>query len=198
MEEMERGSISEMALEGKKRGLSYGQYVAARYYPVMIVEKLPDGGQLVRRAALPPVVPGWEEAIDRHRRRSVDGPVRSNRPKKEKPGRKCVVCGEPLGQYPRKYCGDRCRVQKLQAEGRGSKGYKKAPRVDRPCDVCGKLMRGVLKQTRYCGPQCRIIGNNRRQREWQAAHPVEPEVRYCRVCGIRIEDNGYKYCPNCR
>ena len=198
MEEMERGTISEMGLEGKKRGMSYGQYVAARYYPVMIVEKLPDGGQLVRRAALPPVVRGWEEAIDRHRRRSVDGPVRSNRPKKEKPGRKCVVCGEPLGQYQRKYCGDGCRVKKLQAEGRGSKGYKKAPRVDRPCAVCGKLMRGVLEQTRYCGPQCRMIGNYRRQREWQAAHPVEPEVRYCRVCGIRIEDNGYKYCPNCR
>ena len=197
MEKMERGTISEMALEGRKRGMSYGQYVAARYYPVTVEEKLPDGAVILRTAALPPVVPGWEKARERMRRRSVDGPVRSNRPKKEKSGRKCVVCGEILGPYQRKYCGDGCRVKLMEAQGRNDKGYKKALREDKPCAVCGKLMREVLPSQKYCGGKCRDIGNYRKQREWAAAHPEEKKERYCRVCGIRIEGSGYKYCPNC-
>ena len=197
MNEMVRDSISELALEGQKRGLSYGQYVAARFYPVTVVEELPDGGKIVRSAALPPIVPGWEKARERMRRRSVDGPVRSNQPKKEKPGRQCVVCGEPLGRYQRKYCGDGCRVKSMAAQGRSPKGYQKAPRVDKPCEVCGKLMQGVLSTQKYCCRQCRDIGNYRKQREWIAANPPEKKDRYCQVCGIRIEDGGYKYCSKC-
>lgn len=199
MEEMERGTISELALEGQKRDMSYGQYVAARYYPVTVVEKLPDGGEIVRSAALPPIVPGWERVKDRFLRRVGDGPVkRSGAQKKPKPGRKCVVCGEVLGPYQRKYCGDGCRVKGLEDKGRNENGYKPAKRVDRPCAVCGKLMRGVLEQQKYCGPQCRMLGNYRKQREWAAANPPEKKERYCQVCGIRIPDGGgYKYCPNC-
>lgn len=198
MEEMERGTISALALEGQQRRMSYGQYVAARFYPVTVVEELPDGGEIVRRAALPPIVPGWEQARERMRRRSVDGPVRSNQPKKEKPGRKCVVCGEALGRYQRKYCGTGCQAKSMAAQGRSAKGYRKVTRVDKSCEVCGQLMQGVLPTQKYCCRRCREIGNYRKQREWLAAHPVEPEARYCRVCGIRIEDNGSKYCPNCR
>ena len=199
MSEMERGTISEMDLEGQKRGMSYGQYVAARYYPVTILEKLPDGAVILRTAALPPIVPGWEKARERMRRRVGDGACRSSKPqKKAKPGRLCVVCGKPLGPYQRKYCGDGCRVKGLEDKGRNENGYKPAKRVDRPCAVCGKLMRGVLEQQKYCGPQCRMLGNYRKQREWAAANPPEKKERYCQVCGIRIPDGGgYKYCPNC-
>lgn len=197
MNEMVRDSISELALEGAKRGMSYGQYVAARYYPVTVAERLPDGAVILRTAALPPMVPGWEKARERMRRRGVDGPVKNNRPKKEKAPRLCVVCGEPLGRYQRKYCGDGCRVKGVAAQGRRANGYKKAPRVDRPCAVCGKLMRGVLKQQKYCGPMCRSIGSGNLQRAWHTAHPEEKKERYCQVCGIRIEGSAYKYCPNC-
>lgn len=198
MSEMERGTISEMALEGQKRGMSYGQYVAARFYPVTVVQVLPDGGEIVRSAALPPIVPGWEKARERMRRRVGDGVCRSSKPqKKPKAGRKCVVCGESLGPYQRKYCADGCRIKHMEAQGRNDKGYKKTQRVDKPCAICGKLMRGVLPTQKYCGPQCRLLGNHRKQREWAAANPPEKKERYCQVCGIRIEDGGYKYCPNC-
>ena len=198
MEMMERGTISEMALEGQKRGMSYGQYVAARYYPVTVVQVLPDGGEIVRSAALPPIVPGWEKARERMRRRVGDGVCRSSKPqKKPKAGRQCVVCGEILGRYQRKYCGDGCRVKLMEAQGRNDKSYKLAKRVEKPCAVCGKLMREVLPSQKYCGQQCRSIGSHRKQREWAAAHPEEKKERYCRVCGIRIEGSAYKYCPNC-
>lgn len=198
MNEMERGTISELALEGQKRGMSYGQYVAARFYPVTVEQKLPDGAVILRRAALPPIVPGWEQVQARMRRRAGDGICRSNKPqKKTKPGRQCVVCGEALGPYQRKYCCDGCRAKSLAARGCNDKGYKKAPRVDKPCAVCGKMMRAVLPTQKYCGPMCRGIGNARKQREWLTDHPTEKQDRYCRNCGIRIEGLGRKYCPNC-
>lgn len=198
MNEMVRDSISELDLEGQKRGMSYGQYVAARFYPVTVVEELPDGGKIVRSAALPPVVPGWEEEFDRRRRRSVDGPVKTNRPRKGKPARLCVVCGGELGPNQRRYCSDDCRVQKMMAEGRSEKGYMLVTRVDKTCIVCGKPMQGVLGLQKYCSPKCRNQNKYRAMRGWREANPTEREPRYCQVCGIRIEDGGHKYCRNCR
>ena len=53
---MERGSIGPVNAEARARGMSYGQYVGAVYYPVVIVEVLPDGGEIQRTAAVPEAV----------------------------------------------------------------------------------------------------------------------------------------------
>ena len=82
MNTMARDSIGAMALEGLKRGMSYGQYVAARYYPVRICQVQADGNTILRSAAVPEVLPDWEETVARHRRRSVAGQVRRSRAKK--------------------------------------------------------------------------------------------------------------------
>ena len=195
MNEMERGTISELALEGQKRGMSYGQYVAARFYPVTVVQVLPDGGEIVRSAALPPIVPGWEKARERMRRRGVDGPIRTNKPKKEKP--LCVVCGKELGPYQRKYCSEECREEAKRERPAPASVYLPVMREDKPCAICGRMMHQATRNQRYCSEECQRLGTAKKSREWAAAHRQEPEKRYCQLCGGALEGRQRKYCPSC-
>lgn len=194
MNEMERGTICEMDLQGRIRGMSYGQYVAAKYYPVTVVEELPGGGEIVRRAALPEVLPGYEETAARIR--SADAPARPKKPKRE---RLCAVCGSSLPEGKKKYCSEECKEEAAEDRKRRRRAAGiPAERVDKPCTVCGRIMRQVLKAHVYCSPECRRLGNNRRQREWNARNASAPKApRHCRICGTAIEGGGYKYCPDC-
>lgn len=196
---MERGSIDEQALEGLKRGMSYGRYVAARFYPVEIVQFAPDGAKTVRSAPVPEVTPGWEETAARHRKRSVDGPCRSVEKKavEEKKLRYCVVCGEQLRGKYRKYCSEECRKEAKKSRPPAPSHYVPVDRQDRPCKVCGKLMIQPARDQSYCSPECRKTANREKSRLWQQAHRPERKPRICTVCGQEIEGSGIKYCAEC-
>ena len=199
-ERMERGSADAVALEATARNTTYGQWVAARYYPVVIVQELPDGSRVERRAALPEVVDGWEEKIQRHRRRSVDGPCRSNRPPAPPKAavRRCAACGRGLGRYQRKYCSEECRADWIKKEkGVDLKGVRISVRVDKPCAVCGRMIEKATASQKYCSGECRRIGLKKTQQEWHQAHPPAPRPpRFC-GCGAEITTGGWKYCAEC-
>lgn len=191
---MERGSIAQVNSEARARGLSYGQYVAAVYYPVVIVEVLPDGGEIQRTAAAPEAVTVEPVAVRPDERKG-----QQKKPVSKKEGRKCVICGGLLSQYQRKYCSDECdRVAaKERYDSKARKAYvSTAKREDRPCAVCGKLMVQVLGGKKYCSEECKRLGTRAVQRAYRAAHE-EPKERYCQNCGIRIEGAKRKYCGNC-
>lgn len=190
--EMERGGIARENAQARARGLSYGQWVGAAYYPVTILQVLPDGGKILRTAAVPePVVPMVP----------VEAPKKkAKKPVSVKPERKCVICGRVLGRYQRKYCSDECdrKAAKERYATQERKPYvSTAVREDRPCAVCGKLMLRVTRQQRYCSEACSAEGNRQRQRDYRQANAQEPKVRICRVCGTQIEGKGTKYCTNC-
>lgn len=192
---MEQGSIAQVNSEARARGMSYGQYVAACYYPVVIVEVLPDGGEIQRTAAVPEAVAGAAVTVAREVRKA--GPEK--RPVSKKAGRKCVICGGELSQYQRKYCSDECDRQ--AAKARYDAGERKpyvstAKREDRPCAVCGKLMVQVLGGKKYCSEECKRLGTRAVQREYKERTAPKQE-RYCQICGIRIEGAKRKYCGNC-
>ena len=153
---MERGSIPLVNAQGRARGMSYGQYVGAVYYPVVIVEVLPDGGEIQRTAAVP-------EAARPVATVAAAQEVRK-KPVSKKEGRKCVICGGELGPYQRKYCSDDCSRQaaKERYDSAERKPYvSAAKREDRPCAVCGKLMVQVTGQKKYCSAKCSRLGGGR-------------------------------------
>lgn len=190
--EMERGSIAEENAQARARGLSYGQWVGAVYYPVTILQVLPDGGRIIRTAAVPePVMPVVlaEEPKEK-----------AKKPVSVKPERKCIICGRVLGQYQRKYCSDECdrKAAKERYAAQKHKPYvSTAIREDKPCAVCGKMMLQVTRQQRYCSPECHAEGKRRLQRDYRQASAQEPKARFCRVCGTQIEGRGIKYCTRC-
>lgn len=223
---MERGSIDEMALEGRKRRMSYGQFVAARYYPVEIVELAPDGAKTVRSAPLPPVVLSGAEIIAQGRSRSVSGPVRSERPRKERPcvvcgrllignqrkycsdectrkahddgkAKVCTVCGEPLGLGQMRYCSQACRYEAQKARQKDNRKYIPVDLPDRPCKVCGKMMHRPMRHQNYCGPDCKAVATREIQKAYREANREAPKVRICKVCGGEITGKGIKYCTSC-
>lgn len=192
---MERGSIAPVNAEARARGMSYGQYVGAAYYPVVIVEVLPDGSEIRRTAAVPEAVDGAAVTVAPAVRKA--GPEK--KPVSKKAGRKCVICGGELSQYQRKYCSDECdRVAaKERYASKAQKAYvSTAKREDRPCAVCGKLMVQVLGNKKYCSDECNRLGTRALQREYRERTAPKQE-RYCQICGIRIEGAERKYCRNC-
>lgn len=211
MNEMARGSIGAMALEGLKRGMSYGQYVAARYYPVRICQVQADGSTILRSAAMPEVLPGWEETVARRRSRCVDGKVRRSRAKKPKPekaeqaatGRKCAVCGAELGSGQRLYCGEVCKKKASSQRyyQRKKAGLVKLPprveRVTRECGVCGRSFETAMPHQKYCGAECseraRYVGNKLR---WLAELEQRPK-KHCIACGVELVGRQIKYCTVC-
>ena len=189
---MERGSIATENAQARARDMSYGQWVGAKYYPVTILQVLPDGAMNLRTAAVPePVMPMVP----------VEEPKKkAKKPANRKPERKCVVCGGVLGQYQRKYCSDECdrKAQKERYAAKERKPYvSTAAREDRPCAVCGNMMLKALRQQRYCSPACKAEGTRQIQLAYKQANGQGPKVRICRVCGIRIEGKGIKYCTKC-
>ena len=211
MNEMARDSIGEMALEGLKRGMSYGQYVAARYYPVRIHQVQADGSTILRSAAVPEVLPGWEETVARRRSRCVDGKGRRRRAKKPEPqqaekaatGRKCAVCGAELGSGQRLYCGEVCKKKASSQRyyQRKKAGLVKLPprveRVTRECGVCGKSFETAMPMQKYCGAECskraQYAGNKLR---WLAELEQRPK-KHRIACGVELEGRAQKYCPTC-
>ncbi len=180
-----------MALAARRCGMSYGQYVAARYYPVIIVEELPDGGKIERRAAMPEGIGDGTAAEPMVRKAE---PVR-----KKKPERLCVVCGHPLRGNYRKYCSEECRegVEKVRKNETAKKWYKPVERMDKPCAICGRVMAGTTENRKYCGALCRKLGAASVQKAWRMANPEAKPERYCEICGVRLEGLARKYCPNC-
>lgn len=188
---MERGSIAPVNAEARARGMSYGQYVGAVYYPVVIVEVQADGKENRRTAAVPEAV-APAEAVQ------VAQKVRK-KPVVKKAGRKCVICGRELGPYQRKYCSDDCsrKAVKERYDSKERKPYvSTAKREDRPCAVCGKLMVQVVAQKKYCSAACNRLGVRALNKAyWEQNREVKE--RYCQICGIRIRGNRWKYCDNC-
>lgn len=192
---MERGNIARVEAEARARRMSYGQYVGARYYPVVIVEVLPDGGEIQQTAAVPEAVDGAAVTVAPAARKA--GPEK--KPVSKKAGRKCVVCGGELSQYQRKYCSEECdRVAaKERYASKARKAYvSTAKREDRPCAVCGKLMVQVVGNKKYCSAECDRLGTRALQREYRERTAPKQE-RFCQICGIRIEGERRKYCGNC-
>lgn len=188
---MERGSIAPVNAQARARGMSYGEYVAAVYYPVVIVEVLPDGGEIQRTAAVP------EAAVPVEAVQVAQEPRKKPVAKKE--GRKCVICGGELGPYQRKYCSDECsrKAVKERYDSKERKPYvSTAKREDRACAVCGKLMVQVVGNKKYCSAECNRVGTRDLQKAYRAAYD-KPKERYCQICGIRIEGTRWKYCTNC-
>ena len=180
-----------MNAQARARGMSYGQYVAACYYPVVIVEVLPDGGEIQRTAAVPEAVAPVEAV-------QVAQKVRK-KPVVKKAGRKCVICGGELGPYQRKYCSDDCsrKAVKERYDSKERKPYvSTAKRADRACAVCGKLMVQVVAQKKYCSAECNRLGVQALQKDHRERNK-EVKERYCLICGIRIRGNRWKYCDNC-
>lgn len=188
---MERGSIAPVNAQARSRGMSYGQYVGAVYYPVVIVEVLPDGGEIQRTAAVP-------EAVQPVATVTAPQEVRK-KPVAKKEGRKCVICGGELGRYQRKYCGDDCseKAVKAQYAAKERKPYvSTAKREDRACAVCGKLMVQVVAQKKYCSAGCNRLGVQALNKAyWERNREVKE--RHCQICGIRIGGTRWKYCDNC-
>ncbi len=197
MSMMERGTISEQAVQGRMRGMSYGQYVAARFYPVTVERPLPDGGVIRREQALPPLLPGAEELAAACCNRGTAGSERAAKRKKEVVRRYCVVCGGLLRGNYRKYCSEECREAAKKERAVPPVSRATAVREDKPCAVCGAVMYGAVRGKRYCGPECRKVGTARLQREYREAHPEPRKPRFCRICGVRIEGSGLKYCSGC-
>lgn len=188
--EMERGSTAEVNAAARSRRMSYGQYVGAVYYPVTILQVMPDGSRILRTAPVPEPV-------------AVAEPVVREAPKvrtvraKQKPERKCAVCGNVLGRYQRKYCSDECSrkpTQKRYAEKERKPYVSTAVREDRPCAVCGKMMLQVTRPKKYCSVICNAAGTVANQRRYREANF---QARYCQICGERIEGQGIKYCAAC-
>ena len=190
----ERGSIALVNAQARARGMSYGQYVAARYYPVVIVEVLADGKEIRRTAAVPEAVTVEPVAVRPDERKG-----QQKKPVSKKEGRKCVICGGPLSQYQRKYCSDECdrKAAKERYDSKERKPYiSTAKREDRPCAVCGKLMVQVVAQKKYCSAACNRLGVRALNKAyWEQNREVKE--RYCQICGIRIRGNRWKYCDNC-
>ena len=191
--EMERNSIAEANAAARSRGMSYGQYVGAAYYPVTILQVMPDGSRILRTAPVPePVMAERPLGVD-----PVERPRKEKKPAKPKKERQCVVCGKVLGRYQRKYCSDGCEDQVKKAR------YKAAPRgpyvstavrEDRPCAICGRVMAQVTQGKKYCCPDCKAEAGRRQQREYQKKNAV---ARYCTVCGDEIQGLGRIYCSKC-
>lgn len=188
---MERNSIAPVNAQARARGMSYGQYVGAVYYPVVIVEVQSDGKEIRRTAAVP-------EAVQ------IVAPVAAAQEPRKKPvskkeGRKCVICGGELGRYQRKYCSDECsrKAVKERYDSQERKPYvSTAKREDRPCAVCGKLMVQVMAQKKYCSAACNRLGVQALLKDYRERNK-EVKERYCQICGIRIGGAGWKYCDNC-
>ena len=188
--EMERNSIAEVNAAARSRRMSYGQYVGAAYYPVTIVQVMPDGSRILRTAPVP-------EPVMAERPVGVTEKPRKERPAKPKKERQCVVCGKVLGRYQRKYCSDDCcrkATQKRYAEKERKPYVSTALREDRPCAVCGKMMIQVTRQKKYCSVICNAAGTVANQRRYREANF---QARYCQICGERIEGQGIKYCASC-
>ena len=190
---MERGSIAPVNAEARARGMSYGQYVGAAYYPVVIVEELPDGKEIRRTAAVP-------EAVTMEPVEAVQvAPEVRKKPVSKKEGRKCVICGGELGRYQRKYCSDECSRKAVKARydaGERRPYVSTAKREDRACAVCGKLMVQVVAQKKYCSAACNRLGVQALQKDHRERNK-EVKERYCQICGIQIRGNRWKYCDNC-
>lgn len=189
---MERDSIPRINAQARARGMSYGQYVGAVYYPVVIVEELPDGGRIERSAAVPEIVRAVEPMAQ------IEKPAK--KPVSVKPGRKCVICGNELGRFQRKYCSDDCsrKAAKVQYDAKGRKPYvSTAIREDRPCAMCGKMMIQVTQQKRYCSAACNAARSVELNRAFRERHRSTPKLRICQVCGRGIDGTGIKYCSAC-
>ena len=114
----------------------------------------------------------------------------------------CVVCGEPLPKYKRKFCSAKC---KYIATGPRQNKYALHHIGDtKICPVCGKEF--VFKGTShtYCSQDCFIIAVRRRQRQRQhdrsfIHHHLGDTVK-CKCCGADyiLEFRSQKYCEDCR
>ena len=191
--EMERNSTVEVNAAARSRRMSYGQYVGAAYYPVTILQVMPDGSRILRTAPVPELVMAERPlGVD-----PVERPRKEKKPVKPKVERKCVVCGKVLGRYQRKYCSDGCEEQvkkeRYKTTPRGPY-VSTAVREDRPCVVCDRVMIQVTRDRKYCSPDCKAEGVRRKQREYQKNNAV---ARYCTVCGDEIQGLGRIYCPKC-
>ena len=191
--EMERNSTAEVNAAARSRRMSYGQYVGAAYYPVTILQVMPDGSRILRTAPVPePVMAERPLGVD-----PVERPRKEKKPAKPKVERKCVVCGKVLARYQRKYCSDGCEDQvkkeRYKAAPRGPY-VSTAVREDRSCAICGKMMIQATRDRKYCSPDCKAEGVRRKQREYQKKNAV---ARYCTVCGDEIQGLGRIYCTKC-
>ena len=189
---MDRDSIPQMNALGRARGMSYGEYVAAAYYPVVILEELPGGEQVERWASLPHAQ-GAPEMPAEPRRRPEKKPV------SKAPGRKCAVCGAELKPNQRKFCSDECKTKegKRRYYERNRYKYVAAERSDKPCAVCGNLMTGAIRGKKYCSEACRRTAQLQIQAEHRRARAKQRPPRYCQLCGVQVEGAVRKYCPNC-
>lgn len=201
-ERMERDSIPLQKARARARGMSYGQYVAARYYPVVIVEPVAGGEHIVHRAAVPEVLPGRREPVQRNGGADRSGGA-EDPAQKEGTGRKCAVCGVELEEGKRTYCGEVC---KKKAASQRYNQRKKAGQIKLPpklvlepreCAVCGQRFEPVTRHQKYCGQACslRALREGNRLR-WVAEKELKPKKR-CIACGAELSGRQIKYCAGC-
>ena len=201
-ERMERGSIPLQKARARARGMSYGQYVAAAYYPVVIVEPVAGGELIVHRAAVPEVLPGRREPGRRKVGADRSGGA-ADPAQKEGTGRKCAVCGGSLEEGQRTYCGEVCKKkaasQRYYQRKKAGK-IKLPPRVvyeRRVCAVCAQEFEPVQKHQRYCCKACsqRALHEGNRQR-WEKEKLQQPK-KHCIACGAELVGRQIKYCAGC-
>ena len=176
--------------------------MAARYYPVVIVEPVAGGEPIVHRAAVPEVLPGRREPGRRNggadRSGGAEGPAQ-----KKRTGRKCAVCGGELEEGQRLYCGEACRKKAAHQRYRQRKKagqIKLPPRVvyeRRVCAVCGRDFEPVNRHQKYCCKECgmRALHEGNRKR-WENEKLQQPK-KHCIACGAELSGRQIKYCAGC-
>lgn len=201
-ESMERDSIPLQKARAAARGMSYGQYVAARYYPVVIVEPVAGGEPIVHRAAVPEVLPGRREPGRRNGGADRSGGAEEPEQKK-RTGRKCAVCGGEMDPGKKLYCSEECKKKASSKRyyQRKKDGLVKLPPrmpvVEKECAVCGRKFRTAMRHQKYCGSECsdRATKNGNRLR-WMAEKEQMPK-RQCIACGAELSGRQIKYCAGC-
>lgn len=60
------------------------------------------------------------------------------------------------------------------------------------CKMCGKLFVKSHANTIYCGPECKIAAERKRQRDWYGKKIVVPAVAVCVICGVEFKPLNFR------
>lgn len=177
--------ISKVARADRRRGMSYGKYVA-----------------LVREGLMPPVP----------RDESESWQDRQNMKTCAYCGEEFSVLDR--GGHKAKYCSDECyraMNNRRSREKYKKVGRQRKPKAEKPakpttavCATCGKKfsLEGKHHAVRYCSEECRKSADNRRAKEAYEQAKAEgrtrrkPKFGACLFCGARMQitQKTKKYC----
>ena len=68
------------------------------------------------------------------------------------------------------------------------------------CKMCGKIFIKSHANNIYCGAECKLEAEKKRQRDWYGKKIVVPAVAVCVICGANFKPRNFrsKYCgPEC-